>query len=121
MHPQSYYQKYKGPRVHVQVWIDAHGPVPKGYFVDHKNGDIHDNRLCNLRLATPTQNMCNTRMPRNNKTGLKGLSWSTIRNMWRGSIVVNRKQFNVHGDLLKVAAWLHTKRIELHGEFARFK
>lgn len=41
---KSYYQKYKQPRAHVQVWTEANGPVPKGFVVDHINGDIHDNR-----------------------------------------------------------------------------
>lgn len=26
---KSYYQKYKQPRVHVQVWTEANGPVPR--------------------------------------------------------------------------------------------
>lgn len=120
MHPKSYYQKYQQPRVHVQVWTDAHGPVPKGFHVDHRNGDIHDNRLENLRLATVAQNIQNSKTPTTNKTGLKGLVWDPQRGRWRGAVRAFGKQYTTRGDLLEVAAWIYRTRREVHGEFARF-
>lgn len=117
---KSYLQKHKAPRVHVQVWVRANGTVPKGMHIDHINGDIHDNRVENLRLATPAQNIANSKLSTANKTGLKGLSWNADKNSWRGSIKAG-KQFSKCGDLLTVAAWLFRTRVELHGEFARHK
>lgn len=37
---------------HVRIWEAAHGPVPKGYEIHHKNKDKKDNRLENLELLT---------------------------------------------------------------------
>lgn len=36
---------------HVWVWEQAHGPVPDGYRVHHRNEDKQDNRLDNLVLV----------------------------------------------------------------------
>ncbi|AAO73153.1 gene 3.8 protein [Pseudomonas phage gh-1] len=118
--PKSYLQTTSG-RVHVKVWEEAHGPVPKGMHVDHRNGDIHDNRLENLRLATPAQNIANSKLSEANKTGLKGLSWDSARGRFKGAVRLNRKQYTTRGDLLTVAAWLFRTREALHGEFARHR
>ena len=44
-------------RLHRLVWLWVHGThVPDGMTLDHINGVKIDNRICNLRLATPAQN-----------------------------------------------------------------
>lgn len=117
---KSYYQKYKQPRVHVQVWTEANGPVPKGFVVDHINGDIHDNRLENLRLATVAQNIRNSKRRSDNKSGLKGLSWDKSRGCFRGTVTTDGRSHSFRSkDLLEVCCWLHTTRKEAHGEFGR--
>lgn len=108
-------------RVHVVVWEEAYGPVPEGMHVDHKDGDIHNNELSNLRLATVSQNISNSKIYSTNQTGLKGLSWDVGRERWRGAIKSDFKQHSIRGDLLTVCCWLFTQRLALHGEFARFK
>jgi hypothetical protein len=47
-----------GNRMMHRVILDA----PKELFVDHINGDGLDNRRCNLRLATRSENQRNRRM-----------------------------------------------------------
>ena len=59
-----------------------------GILVDHKNGDRLDNRSCNLRVATPSQNMMNKKMQCNNLSGFKGVSHKS-RNSWQSSIKVD--------------------------------
>ena len=36
-----------------------YGKAPRGYLIDHKNSDGLDNRKCNLRYATGSQNSQN--------------------------------------------------------------
>lgn len=122
MKPKGYYQKHNAPRVHVQVWESHNGPVPKGMCIDHINGDIHDNRIENLRLATVAQNIRNSKLFNTNKTGLKGLSWDKSRECFRGAIVTDGKQTSFRSkDLLEVASWLFRTRREKHGQYARFR
>jgi hypothetical protein len=55
-----YLRVYMGDRrtalAHRVVWLAAHGPIPAGYEVDHKNGDREDNRLANLQAITAAEN-----------------------------------------------------------------
>lgn len=37
---------------HRVIWESAHGPIPEGYEIHHKNGDGRDNRLENLQMLT---------------------------------------------------------------------
>lgn len=48
-------------------------------YGDHINGDQLDNRRFNLRIVTPAQNMMNTRKPRNNTSGFKGVCRTSKR------------------------------------------
>lgn len=64
--------------------------TPSGYFTDHINGIKTDNRRCNLRVCTRSENQANRGAASNNKIGLKGVSknsWGTFR----ARIAVNGK------------------------------
>ena len=46
----------------------------KGEICDHVDNNSLNNQRDNLRLATKTQNQCNSKMHKNNSTGFKGVS-----------------------------------------------
>ena len=65
-------------------------------FIDHINRDRSDNRICNLRAATKSQNGANRIALSNNKTGIKGCYFVKSKNQnmagaWRAQCRVGKK------------------------------
>ncbi len=61
-----------------------------GYAItDHINGDGLDNRRCNLREATRSENMHNMRRPSDNVSGYKGVCWDRRTSSWKSYIRFN--------------------------------
>ena len=56
-------------------------------IIDHINGDPSDNRKENLRYVTPRQNCMNTKVSKNNKLGVKGVT--KVHNKYIARIRVN--------------------------------
>ena len=58
LHPSGYRQikiDYKAYQEHRLIWLFTHGEFPPD-CIDHINGISDDNRICNLREATISQN-----------------------------------------------------------------
>lgn len=53
-----------------------------GMVVDHINGDTLDNRRCNLRVCTQSDNLANQKIGKRNTSGAKGISFDKNRNKW---------------------------------------
>jgi len=81
---------------HRLVWLYCYGKFPKG-VIDHINGIKTDNRLCNLREVTKTQNGQNRKKaPKTNKfSNDLGISWMVSLKKWRSRITVNGKQIHL--------------------------
>lgn len=87
--------------------------------IDHQNGDGLDCRRQNLREATQSQNLANTRL-RPNRAGYRGVS-SVPRGRWAATIWADKVRHNIGiFDTAEDAAraYDHAAR-RLHGEFAR--
>jgi hypothetical protein len=109
-------------KAHRVCWAIAKGRWPEGE-IDHINGIKSDNRLCNLRDATRSQNQHNRGAYANNESGFKGVHWSKSKNGWGAQISIHGKSawlglFDTpeaaHAAYCKASA-------ELHGEFGRVK
>ena len=75
---------------HRVIWKMTTGRFPDQ--LDHINGDRTDNRLVNLREATPTLNSSNRGIRIDNKSGVIGVAWNAGRKCWQASIRMNGKQ-----------------------------
>lgn len=85
--------------------------------IDHINGITLDNRRCNLRAATSSQNSYNTRRAVANSTGYQGVS--KHRNKWCAEIHVNGERVWLGNfDTPEEASFAYQEAIKCyHGEF----
>lgn len=105
---------------HRIIWLLAYGEWPPG-FIDHADGNPHNNRLANLRIATFSQNAANKRAVANSSSGLKGVTWHKRAGKWQAAVKLNGK--NHHIGLFLTPEEAHTaymrKAREVFGDFAR--
>lgn len=80
---------------HQLAWLYVYGRWPDDQ-IDHINGIRDDNRIENLRDVTHTENMHNQKRPKNNRSGVVGVSWAGGRSdKWYATICVHRKFINL--------------------------
>lgn len=82
---------YKYYMVHRLAWLLHHGEDPGAAQIDHIDHDRLNNRISNLRLATPSQNLQNKRQYRNNSSGRTGVYWIKDQQKWQARIRVDDK------------------------------
>lgn len=68
-------------RAHRVAWAIHTGAWPKS-DIDHINGQRADNRLCNLREATRSENSRNTSSRSNSTSQYLGVCWTNERSKW---------------------------------------
>jgi hypothetical protein len=93
---------------------------PVGMLVDHIDGDGLNNQRANLRVCTHAQNLRNRALPKNNKSGYRGVCWDKRINKWKASISCEGKNYNLgHFTAVEDAGIAYNKAAaELFGEFA---
>ena len=106
---------------HRLIAIMAGMQVSDGVEIDHINGIRDDNRLCNLRVASRSENARNTRKPLVNTSGIKGVSLHRASGLWRARVKLDGKEIMVGYFKTKDEAG-EARRVfvdRIHGEFAR--
>ena len=92
------YSRKLGPSpiaTHRVVWTMFNDTPPKGFHVDHINQDKLDNRIENLRILTVSHNVINSRIGKNNTSGVTGVSYLPNMGKWRARIMLNRKDVHL--------------------------
>ena len=112
--------KYKGTTL---MFHRESMQAPKGFDVDHINGNRADNRRCNLRVVTRAQNQQNKAIQSNSKTGHKNVFWVNGVQKWEVCIVKGgkkafRKFFKDFDEACRVA---EEKTNEIYGNYSIYK
>lgn len=76
---------------HRIVMLMCYGFYGEGLEVDHINHVRNDNRLCNLRFVTRSENSKNQSVSSKSTTGVTGVYFSKSRNKFIAQIKVNRQ------------------------------
>lgn len=91
-------------------------------MIDHINGIRSDNRLCNLRLASASQNNMNSNRTHKSNGLPKGVCWKPANNKYQARIKVNGRDRSLG---MYATKWLAydaylAGAIKHYGEFACF-
>lgn len=113
------YHEGKHMKAHRVAWYLTHGEWPS--MIDHIDGDRTNNSLSNLRIASYSQQNCNRRKPRNNSSGVKGVSWNSQAEKWQARVQADKrvKFLGYFESVEEASAAVLTYRETVHKEFAR--
>ncbi len=90
-------------------------------IIDHSDCNGKNNRWENLREASQAENLRNRGAPKNNSSGVKGVSFCSATKLWRASITTNYRCVNLgRFPTIEEAAEVRRAASEkMHGEFSR--
>lgn len=78
---------------HRLIWFWHYGYFPE--LIDHIDGNRTNNHILNLREATKSQNAANSKIRKDNKSGVKGVFYLEKFGTWKASIRVNSKSIHL--------------------------
>ena len=103
--------KYKTVHLHTLIM-----KTPKGYDVDHIDGDGLNNQRSNLRICTRSENLRNQRKSKG-ASKYKGVSFFKTTNKWR--VQLKGKHIGLYNTEKEAAKVYNDVAIHLFGKFAR--
>ena len=84
------------PATKTQSLVSLHDVIlwkPKGFIIDHINGDSLDNRRKNLRVCTYSENCQNTKIRKDNTSGVRGVNRKQGTEQWVARVSFKKKRF----------------------------
>lgn len=111
-------RKNNGKKAVLAIWMHrVIAGTPDGLFTDHINGDTLDNRRCNLRFCTTSENAMNRKRRRDNQvaTGV-----NKVKLGWEARICVRgkRKRLGIFKKKEDAVAARKSAEMLMFGEFA---
>jgi len=110
----------KGKKIYVHqiVFMIFHGYLPS--TIDFKDGNPHNTRINNLREASRSKAIANSRKRSNNTSGYKGVSWNHRSEKWASYITKEKKTMHLGYFTDKEEAYRAycNAAVKYHGEFA---
>jgi hypothetical protein len=102
------------------IWKIMTGEEPTEQ-IDHRNGNRLDNRWSNLRAASNGQNIHNSKLRRDNTSGVKGVCWDIEAKKWSAQLAIGKRQRRIgrFSTIEAATKAINKARLELHGAFAR--
>lgn len=94
--------------------------APIGLDVDHVNKNRLDNRRCNLRICSRSQNLCHSIMHNNNTSGYRGVSYYKSRNKFEAYVDFGKKRKKIGYFDSAIDAAIARDKVakDIQGEFA---
>lgn len=81
----------KNYKLHRLIFLFHYGYIPQ--IIDHIDGNPHNNKIENLREATQSQNMMNSKIRKNNTSGYKGITFHKKMKKWLAQADFNKKHY----------------------------
>lgn len=103
--------------LHQLIFLMHYGYIPSN--IDHIDGVGSNNRIENLRPASVSENMYNTKIKSTNTSGFKGVHFHKQHQKWQAKLWVRKKQIARLFDTKELAVeFMELFREMAHGQFA---
>lgn len=87
--------KYVNIKMHRLIWMYFNGAISENLVIDHKNHDVADNRLENLRLATRSENSSNQLIQQPKTSIYKGVYLDPRTGKYVVEIISNKVKYRL--------------------------
>ncbi len=87
--------------------------LPSDKVIDHIDGNPYNNNISNLRLITQSQNSKNTSGHKDNKLGIKGITYNKARKKYQAQIMCDGIKYSKRFDALEKAKYWYDEQSKI--------